>query len=217
MPRETWMAPAALPLCSTSGASRTSTIMAFPWASMSFASAGVMRGTAALAACSRSLTVIAMSSSLIVSPAAEFVRQGLGVAREQSDVAADGDEEESPVDDAPRLLFPEAQEPWRLAGGADALPGVEDRRLDLGMLRIGEMAHIGGKVGRADEDAVDAVDGGDGGDIGDGAPRLTLHEDADLARSTLGVIGDAAIAVGARRAGKAADAVGRIARRRDGA
>src|SRR6516162_9310610 len=49
-PRDTFTAPAILPLFSTSGASRTSTIRVLPCATMSRACAGVIRGTAALAA-----------------------------------------------------------------------------------------------------------------------------------------------------------------------
>jgi hypothetical protein len=50
MPRDTLMAPATLPLFATSGASRTSiTKVLFP-AIISLACAGVIRGTAALAA-----------------------------------------------------------------------------------------------------------------------------------------------------------------------
>src|SRR5262249_39712494 len=49
-PRETFTAPAILPLFSTSSASRTSTIRVLPCATMSRARAGVIRGTAALAA-----------------------------------------------------------------------------------------------------------------------------------------------------------------------
>src|SRR5262249_26332184 len=49
-PRETFTAPAILPLFSTSSASRTSTIRVLPCATMSRACAGVIRGTAALAA-----------------------------------------------------------------------------------------------------------------------------------------------------------------------
>src|SRR6516164_7836089 len=50
MPRETFRAPATLPLLSTSGASRTSTTSALPFAIISRACAGVIRGTAAFAA-----------------------------------------------------------------------------------------------------------------------------------------------------------------------
>src|SRR4051794_39094605 len=63
MPRETWTAPAALPLLSTSGASRTSTTRVLPLAIISRASAGVIRGTAALAASIICLTLVAMASS----------------------------------------------------------------------------------------------------------------------------------------------------------
>src|SRR4051794_29719492 len=63
MPRETWTAPAALPLFSTSGPSRTSTTSVLPLAIISRASAGVIRGTAALAASIICLTLVAMTSS----------------------------------------------------------------------------------------------------------------------------------------------------------
>src|SRR5579885_2602313 len=66
MPRETWMAPATLPLCSTSGPSRTSTTSAFPPAIISRASDGVTRGTAALAASSICLTPVVISPSFIL-------------------------------------------------------------------------------------------------------------------------------------------------------
>src|SRR5260221_9275619 len=63
MPRETFTAPATLPLFSTSGASRTSTTRVLPLAIISRACAGVIRGTAALAACIICLTLVAMASS----------------------------------------------------------------------------------------------------------------------------------------------------------
>src|SRR3974377_1872673 len=59
-PRETFTAPAILPLFSTSRASRTSTIRALPCAIMSRACAGVIRGTAALAAAIISFKLVAM-------------------------------------------------------------------------------------------------------------------------------------------------------------
>src|SRR5712692_10866905 len=147
----------------------------------------------------------------------EGAHERLAVPREHADVAAHGDEKEAALEHAARLVLAHAEETRRLAGSADALAGIEDRRLHLRVLRVGEMAHIGGEVGRADEDAVDALGRGDGGEVGNGLARLALHEDADLLRRALGVIGDAAVAVGPRRAGKAADALRRIARRRDGA
>src|SRR6266436_214457 len=63
MPRETFTAPATLPLFSTSGASRTSTTSVLPLAIISRACAGVIRGTAALAASIICLTLVAMASS----------------------------------------------------------------------------------------------------------------------------------------------------------
>src|SRR5579864_1782967 len=63
MPRETCTAPATLPLFSTSGASRTSTTSASPLPIMSRACAALIRGTAALAASSISLTDVAMAVS----------------------------------------------------------------------------------------------------------------------------------------------------------
>src|SRR6476619_1596396 len=78
MPRETWTAPAALPLFSTSGASRTSTTSVLPLAIISRASAGVLRGTAALAASIICLTLVAMASSSALldftTPAADDLR-----------------------------------------------------------------------------------------------------------------------------------------------
>src|SRR6476659_8108926 len=63
MPRETATAPATLPLCCTSGGSRTSTTSVLPLAIISRACAGVIRGTAALAASSICLTLVDMASS----------------------------------------------------------------------------------------------------------------------------------------------------------
>src|SRR5260370_26854471 len=63
MPRETFTAPATLPVFSTSGASRTSTTSVLPLAIISRACAGVIRGTAALAASIICLTLVAMASS----------------------------------------------------------------------------------------------------------------------------------------------------------
>src|SRR5262249_15661108 len=63
MPRETFTAPDTLPLFSTSGASRTSTTRVLPLAIISRACAGVIRGTAALAASIICLTLVAMASS----------------------------------------------------------------------------------------------------------------------------------------------------------
>src|SRR5690349_2298231 len=72
MPRETCTAPVTLPLRSTSGVSRTSTTSVLPLAIMSRASAGVTRGTAALAASSICLTLVGMSVSCgPVAPAVE--------------------------------------------------------------------------------------------------------------------------------------------------
>ena len=62
MPRETCTAPAALPLFSTSGASRTSTIIARPEAIISCACAGDIRGTAAWAASSICLRLVIVLS-----------------------------------------------------------------------------------------------------------------------------------------------------------
>src|ERR1700716_2724455 len=66
MPREMWTAPAALPLFSTSGASRTSSSSVLPLAIISRVSAGVIRGTAALAASIICLTLVAMTSSSVL-------------------------------------------------------------------------------------------------------------------------------------------------------
>src|SRR5262245_20563038 len=63
MPRETFTAPATLPLLSTSGASRTSTTRVLPLAIISRACASVIRGTEALAASIICLTLVAMGSS----------------------------------------------------------------------------------------------------------------------------------------------------------
>src|SRR5258708_25903685 len=63
MPRETFTAPATLPLFPTAGASRTSTTRVLPLAIISRACAGVIRGTAALAASIICLTLVAMASS----------------------------------------------------------------------------------------------------------------------------------------------------------
>src|SRR5262249_25415553 len=63
MPRETFTAPATLPLSCTSGESRTSTTSVLPLAIISRACAGVTRGTAALAASIICLTFVAMASS----------------------------------------------------------------------------------------------------------------------------------------------------------
>src|SRR5262249_8764660 len=65
MPRDTWTAPATLPLFSTSVASRTSTTNVSPLAIISRACAGVTRGTAALAASIICLTLLAMSFSFV--------------------------------------------------------------------------------------------------------------------------------------------------------
>src|SRR5215813_7871837 len=67
MPRETFTAPATLPLFSTSGASRTSTTNVLPLAIISRACAAVIRGTTALAASIICLTLLAMSSSFVYS------------------------------------------------------------------------------------------------------------------------------------------------------
>src|ERR1700736_521911 len=66
IPRETFTAPATLPLFSTSGASRTSTTSVLPSAIISRACTGVTRDTAALAASIICLTLVAMSSSLML-------------------------------------------------------------------------------------------------------------------------------------------------------
>ena len=60
MPRDTCTAPAILPVFSTSGASRTSTTSVFPFTIISFACAGVIRGTAALAASIICFTFVGM-------------------------------------------------------------------------------------------------------------------------------------------------------------
>src|SRR3984957_12547916 len=69
MPRETWTAPATLPLAATSVPSRTSTMSVLPLAIISFACAGVIFGTAAWAASSICLTPVAMVFSVLVRPA----------------------------------------------------------------------------------------------------------------------------------------------------
>src|ERR1700733_15547201 len=68
-PRETWTAPATLPLAATSVPSRTSTTSVLPLAIISFACAGVIFGTAALAASIICLTLVAMVFSVLVRPA----------------------------------------------------------------------------------------------------------------------------------------------------
>src|ERR1700722_11111636 len=69
MPRETWTAPATLPLAATSVPSRTSTTSVLPLAIISFACAGVIFGTAALAASIICLTLVVMVfPSLFVLP-----------------------------------------------------------------------------------------------------------------------------------------------------
>src|SRR3569833_4547682 len=70
-------------------------------------------------------------------------------------------------------------------------------------------------VGRSDEHAIDAIDGGDVLERIERLTRLDLNEDADLAVRLGEIAGDAAIAAGARRNRHAANAVRRIARRRD--
>src|SRR6202049_2288037 len=63
-PRETCTAPATLPLTATSVPSRTSTTSVLPLAIISFACAGVIFGTAALAASIICLTLVAIAFSL---------------------------------------------------------------------------------------------------------------------------------------------------------
>src|SRR5262245_40191790 len=66
MPRETLTAPAILPLFSTSGASRTSTTSVFPLLIISRACAGVIFGTAALAASIICLLLVVIGISSLV-------------------------------------------------------------------------------------------------------------------------------------------------------
>src|SRR6516165_136892 len=63
--RETFTAPATLPVCSTSGGSRTSTTSVLPCAIISRACAAVIRGTAALAASIISFKFVAMCLLLL--------------------------------------------------------------------------------------------------------------------------------------------------------
>src|SRR6516162_4772757 len=74
MPRATFTAPATLPLLCSSGASRTSSTSVLPLAIISRACAGVIRGTAALAASIICLTLVAMASSCCCALA--YVRRG---------------------------------------------------------------------------------------------------------------------------------------------
>src|SRR5215469_15909940 len=134
-------------------------------------------------------------------------RQRIRLPRKERGVAADGDEEKAAVEHPACFVVAETQESRRLAGGANALARLENSRLHLAMLRVGEVAHIGGEIGRADEDAVDAVHGGDGDNLSDGFARLALDEHANLLMRALVVSGDAPVTVGPRRAGEAADAV----------
>src|SRR6202044_4013142 len=69
MPRDTCTAPATLPLAATSVPSRTSTTSVLPLAIISLARAGVIFGTAALAASSICLTLVAMMFFVLVRPA----------------------------------------------------------------------------------------------------------------------------------------------------
>src|SRR3954454_22461079 len=57
MPRDTWTAPATLPLLSTSGAARTSATSVLPWPIISRAPAAEIFGTAAFAASSICFTL----------------------------------------------------------------------------------------------------------------------------------------------------------------
>src|SRR5579862_7441714 len=66
MPRETWTAPATLPLSATSGVSRTSTMSVLSLAIISRAWAGVIRGTVAFAASNICLTLVVMTLFLFL-------------------------------------------------------------------------------------------------------------------------------------------------------
>src|SRR6185312_9236578 len=124
----------------------------------------------------------------------ECPHERLTLPREDRHIGVHGDEEEAAVEHAASLVLAHAEESRRLAGRLDALAGIEDRRLDLGVLRVAEMAHIGGEVRRADEDAVDTVDRGNGGDVGHRLARLALHQDTNLLGGFLGIAGGATIA-----------------------
>ena len=92
---------------------------------------------------------------------------------------------------------------------------VLDRRLHVGVLRIAEMAERGRQIGRPDEHAVDAVDLGDRFDLVERGAGFHLHQNADLVIRLGQIAGHAAVAAGARGNRDAADAMRRIARRRD--
>src|SRR5690348_14080786 len=87
----------------------------------------------------------------------EGAHERLALPREDRHIGVHGDEEEAAIEHAARLVLAHTEEAGRFLAGENAFPGVEDRRLDVRVLGIAEMAHIGGKVRRADEDAVDAV------------------------------------------------------------
>ncbi len=64
--------------------------------------------------------------------------------------------------------------------GLDAKQCRLHRRLHLRRTALSEETHVGGKIGRADEDAVDAVGGGDSVESGEPRPTFDLQQQADL-------------------------------------
>ena len=78
------------------------------------------------------------------------------------------------------------------------------------------MAEVRGQIAGADEDAVDTFDGGYGLDLLERGFGFDLHEDAGIEMRIAVIVLDAAVVVGARHDGHAANAERRIARSGDG-
>src|SRR5690606_19229490 len=102
-----------------------------------------------------------------------------------------------------------------LAGRTNPPDAIFDGLLDVGVPGVTQMAHAGGQIGRADEDAVHALDRHDLIKVGEGFGRFHLAQQTDVVLGLWQVVAYGPPACHPRDGGThATDAVRRVTNRR---
>ena len=148
---------------------------------------------------------------------AKLRRERLGRARQDGGIDTHRRERRAELDAARREGVVRREYPGGLAARANAPDGILDDRRHLRMARLADVAETRRQIGRPDEDAVDALDRRDLLEPVQRLLGLDLHHQAQLLVRALGIARDPAEPCCARNPGHTADALGRIAHRRDGA
>ena len=121
-----------------------------------------------------------------------------GGLRENAGIAADRDEGKTDIEVASGHRGVSGQDSSSFSFCANAGTCIGDGGLDLEVARIGQVAQVRGEVARTDENSIYSFDGRNGFNLTHSGTRLHLHQYTNILVGLAVVIGNPAVAVGAR-------------------